>query len=77
VTREDPGITDPLERERLFGQYDHVRLCGADYPDRIAEAGFEVTRVDFVETLPPELRRRHGLRIGEPFDLCVKPHSET
>lgn len=77
VTNEDPGITNPLERERLFGQYDHVRLCGADYPGRIAEAGFEVERVDLVETLPPEVRRRHGLRTGEPFDLCVKPQSGT
>jgi SAM-dependent methyltransferase len=72
-TREDPRVADPVERERLFGQYDHVRLCGADYPERIAEAGFEVERVDFVETLPPEPRRRYGLRLGEPFDLGVKP----
>lgn len=72
-TREDPSVTDPLERERLFGQYDHVRLCGADYPARIAEAGFEVERLDFVETLEPELRSKHGLRTGEPFDLCLKP----
>jgi SAM-dependent methyltransferase len=77
VTREDPGNTNPLERERLFGQYDHVRLCGADYPARIAEAGFHVERVDFVETLAADVRRRHGLRTGEPFDLCVKPRSEA
>ena len=76
VTHEDPGITDPLERERLFGQYDHVRLCGADYPSRIAEVGFEVERLDFVETLEEDVRRRYGLRTGEPFDLCVKPHGE-
>ena len=50
VTREDPSVvTARGERERLFGQYDHVRLCGADYGERIAEAGFEVTREDFVE----------------------------
>lgn len=71
-TREDPSITDPRERERLFGQYDHVRLCGADYPARIAEAGFEVERLDYVTTLDEDHRRRYGLRTGEPFDLCVK-----
>jgi hypothetical protein len=54
-----------------------VRLCGADYPARIAEAGFDVERVDFVETLAPDVRRRHGLRTGEPFDLCVKPRGEA
>ncbi len=73
TTREDEGITDPQERERLFGQYDHVRLCGADYPARIAGVGFEVEREDFVAGLDEPIRRRHGLRVGEPFDLCVKP----
>ena len=74
TTREDYDVvTDPGERERRFGQYDHVRLCGADYPERIAEAGFDVERVDYVAELDEPVRRRHGLRPGEPFDLCVKP----
>jgi SAM-dependent methyltransferase len=73
VTREDPNVTDPHERERLFGQYDHVRLCGADYPDRIRDVGFEVARADYVAGLDEPERRRYGLRLGEPFDLCVKP----
>jgi hypothetical protein len=73
ATREDPSVTDPHERERLFGQYDHVRLCGADYPDRIREVGFEVAREDYVAGLGEPQRRRYGLRLGEPFDLCLKP----
>jgi SAM-dependent methyltransferase len=74
TTREDfDVVTEPGERERRFGQYDHVRMCGADYPERIAEAGFEVVREDFVAGLDDVVRRRHGLRTGEPFDLCVKP----
>jgi SAM-dependent methyltransferase len=73
TTREDPAVIDPHERERLFGQYDHVRLCGADYPARIAEAGFAVSRVDYAAELEESVRRRNGLRAGEPFDLCVKP----
>jgi SAM-dependent methyltransferase len=76
VTREDYDVvTDPGERERLFGQYDHVRLCGADYPERIAETGFDVSREDFVAQLDEARRRRFGLRLGEPFDLCVKPEA--
>jgi SAM-dependent methyltransferase len=71
-TLEDPTVTDPAERERLFGQYDHVRLCGADYPSRIGAVGFDVERLDYAEELPPETRDRFGLRVGEPFDLCIK-----
>ena len=71
-TREDPSVTDPQERERLFGQYDHVRLCGADYPDRMRETGFDVERIDYVDELALETRRRFGLRTGEPFDVCIR-----
>ena len=39
-TFEDASITDPKERERIFGQDDHVRLYGKDYPNRLRKAGF-------------------------------------
>lgn len=42
TTVEDPTITDPRERLRLFGQDDHVRCYGPDYLDRLREAGFDV-----------------------------------
>jgi SAM-dependent methyltransferase len=71
-TREDPSITDPRERQRLFGQHDHVRVCGADYVQRIAEPGFAVDVEDYVTRLDEETRERYGLRVGEPFYLCVK-----
>ncbi len=41
-TFEDPSITSPVERERLFGQFDHLRAYGLDFADRLREAGFEV-----------------------------------
>jgi ubiquinone/menaquinone biosynthesis C-methylase UbiE len=34
-TIEDPSITSPAERERLFGQHDHVRRYGPDFKDRL------------------------------------------
>lgn len=42
-TEEDLTITDPKERERLYGQFDHVRNYGLDFADRLRHAGFEVT----------------------------------
>lgn len=41
-TFEDPSITAPEERERLFDQRDHVRRYGPDFADRLREAGFRV-----------------------------------
>jgi SAM-dependent methyltransferase len=45
-TIEDPAVTDPDERLRLFGQADHVRRYGPDYADRLTECGFHVERYD-------------------------------
>jgi SAM-dependent methyltransferase len=45
-TIEDPDLTDPKERERRFGQYDHVRIYGADYPARLRDSGFLVEVFD-------------------------------
>lgn len=41
-TYEDPEVTREEDRERTFGQKDHVRIYGMDYPDRLSNAGFRV-----------------------------------
>jgi SAM-dependent methyltransferase len=72
-TLEDASVTAPAERERLFGQYDHVRICGADYGQRLEQTGFAVEAVDYVAQLDPATQADHGLRTGEPFYVCVRP----
>ena len=47
-TYEDDTITDKREREKIFGQYDHLRIYGKDYPQRLRESGFDVSEDDFV-----------------------------
>jgi len=71
-TFEDPAIRGPKERQRVFGQPDHVRVVGTDYIQRIRDAGFAVELRDYVEHLPRETIVRHGLVKGEPFYLCQK-----
>lgn len=41
TTYEDFSITSPEEREKAFGQHDHVRVYGDDFRDRLKEASFE------------------------------------
>ncbi len=65
VTDEDTSITDPKERERRFGQNDHVRKYGADYPERLSRSGLKVTGIDFVSTLPEEIQKKYALPITE------------
>ena len=47
TTYEDPGITRPEDRMCAFGQWDHVRVYGGDYAQRLVEAGFYVERFDW------------------------------
>jgi SAM-dependent methyltransferase len=75
TTTGDPSITDPVQRERLYGQRDHVRRYGNDYPSRIATAGFVPVADDFVDRLPEEVRQRHGLVKGEVVYLGRKAGS--
>ena len=72
-TFEDPAVVTPEARDRVFGQWDHVRICGGDYGDRLEEAGFEVREVDPVAALDESTRAEFGLRTGESFYLCEKP----
>lgn len=71
TTFEDPSVSSPEERERLFGQHDHVRRYGPDYVDRLREAGFTVAVDEYVRDLDEETRRRYSL-ISEPVYFCRK-----
>ncbi len=53
TTIEDPAVTDPDERLRLFGQKDHVRIYGLDFKKRLENSGFDVKQIqskDFLST---------------------------
>jgi Methyltransferase domain len=75
-TYEDPAITDPAERQRAFWQSDHLRLYGRDFPDRLQEAGFDVTVDQWVRSLEPALIKRYGLFPLEDMYVCRVPGSQ-
>ncbi|HMK20006.1 MAG TPA: class I SAM-dependent methyltransferase [Chitinophagaceae bacterium] len=46
ITYEDSSIVDPKEREQVYGQFDHFRIYGEDFFDRVSKVGLEVEIVD-------------------------------
>jgi len=60
-TYDNFGITDPKEREKIFGQKDHVRIYGRDYINRLKSAGFKVRIDKFVNSLRAEDVRKFSL----------------
>ena len=72
TTFEDHTITDKKERAKIFGQYDHVRIYGRDYFDKLRSIGFKVEEVDYTATLSEEDITRYCLAKGEIIPVCYK-----
>ncbi len=72
-TLEDSSITSPAEREKYFGQYDHLRYHGTDYPDRLHEAGFDVDQEDYLASFTHEERDYYRLSPREMIWKSTKP----
>ena len=71
-TYEDFSITDPKERQKYFGQYDHVRWYGMDYFDRLKSVGFEVDINFYSRKFSIEERRKFGLMENEILPVVFK-----
>lgn len=69
---EDDSIIDPVERQKVFGQYDHVRVYGMDYFDKLEGAGFKVNKVDLCKEINPSEIERFRLPYGELIPVCHK-----
>lgn len=72
TTFTDDSITDPKERAKIFGQYDHVRIYGRDYFDKLRSIGFKVDEVDYTKIIAPELVERYCLAKGEILPIVTK-----
>lgn len=70
-TDEDPDAT-PDERVRRFGQDDHVRTYGRDYPDRLRSAGFSVRQQVVRAMFDASVVKYYGLYADEVFFIGDK-----
>jgi SAM-dependent methyltransferase len=61
-SEDGPADLSPRERERRFGQWDHVRQYGPDFADRIAAAGLAVETIG-AEALPAD--QVHRMALGD------------
>jgi len=71
-TYEDFNIITPKERTKHFGQYDHVRIYGKDYFERLRNVGFLVNEINYSKTLSVEDVDKFRLAKGEILPVCFK-----
>ncbi len=72
ATFEDDTITDKSERAKIFGQYDHVRVYGRDYFDKLRSIGFKVEEVDYTSQLGDNDIDKYRLAKGEIIPVVYK-----
>jgi len=72
-TFEDNTITDKKERAKIFGQYDHVRIYGLDYFDKLRSIGFIVEAVDYTTQLSLKEINQYRLAKDELIPFVQKP----
>ncbi|MHB0754405.1 class I SAM-dependent methyltransferase [Polaribacter sp. M15] len=72
TTFEDDSITDKKERAKIFGQYDHVRVYGKDYFNRLRSVGFKVDEIDYTQKISSEKVKQYCLMKGEILPVCYK-----
>ncbi|WP_298418243.1 class I SAM-dependent methyltransferase [uncultured Kordia sp.] len=72
ITFEDDSITDPKERTKIFGQYDHVRVYGRDYFDKLRSIGFIVKEEDYTTKFSKTDIKKYCLMKGEVIPVCFK-----
>jgi len=71
-TYEDSSITTPKEREKHFGQYDHIRVYGRDYAKRLEKSGLKVIENKFIESFGKNEILKYRFDENEIIYLCVK-----
>ncbi len=72
TTFADDTIVDQKERAKIFGQYDHVRVYGRDYFDKLRSIGFKVVEEDYTAKLDAKLVEKYCLAKGEILPVCYK-----
>jgi len=71
-TFEDDSIIDKKERAKIFGQYDHVRIYGRDFFEKLSAVGFRVKPIDYTKNMMEETVKKYGLAKGEIIPVCFK-----
>ena len=71
-TFEDNSITDKATRTEIFGQYDHVRIYGTDYYDRLKSVGFDAHAIDFLKKLTSQEKQKFALPYSEKIPIAIK-----
>ena len=71
-TIEDKSIVSKKEREKIYGQSDHLRKYGEDYDKRILSQGLKLKKSNFIDSFSKKEKKYYGLQEKEVIYYCYK-----
>ena len=71
-TYEDDSIVDPELRKKHFGQYDHVRVYGWDFFEKLNKLGFESEAIAYAERFNTEDKKKYGIENDDVIPIARK-----
>ena len=71
-TFEDSTIKSKIQREKYFGQYDHVREYGLDFKDRVEQSGFKFQMINYSKKISKDLIIKYGLMKNDLIPIAKK-----
>ena len=72
LTHEGRDIDNEEVRNKLFGQYDHLRMYGLDYFKKLKKVGFNVKNIDYLSQLTKEEVEKFSLTNAGTIPVCIK-----
>ena len=71
-TIEDKSITSKADREKVYGQDDHIRKYGKDYEKRLKKVGLKTKVIDQNKFLSNSEQKKYGLDLTESLYIVEK-----
>ena len=74
TTFENKEIKNRRDRNKYFGQYDHLRVYGLDFYNRLSNSGFKPKKVDILKKISIEEKIKYCLPNDEeiPVGIAIK-----
>ena len=75
TTLDDPSYNTPELRTQHYGQHDHLRRYGSDFPSRLRKAGFSVEEIDMTREIDGQKYDPvcYGIKEGTKIYKCTVP----
>ena len=71
-THEGRDIDNKQDRNKLFGQYDHLRMYGLDYFKKLKNIGFKVKNENYLSNISQDEKDKYSLHNAGSIPVCIK-----